>query len=117
MSELKMAPKAENKAFPVAEIFNMTQKVQYADGSVVSKIIIRNQRGNVTLFAFDKNEFLSEHTAPFDAIVQVLDGVGDIIIDGKSYELSAGESIIMPANVRHAVIAKEQFKMLLTMIK
>jgi quercetin dioxygenase-like cupin family protein len=117
MSEFKMAPKAENKAFPTSEKFSMTEKVQYAEGSVVSKIIIRNERGNVTLFAFDKDEFLSEHTAPFDAIVQVLDGVGEVIIDGKSFVLNVGESIIMPANVRHAVIAKEQFKMLLTMIK
>ena len=106
-----------NKAFPTAEKFSMTEKVQYAEGSVVSKIIIRNERGNVTLFAFDKGEFLSEHTAPYDAIVQVLDGVGEVIIDGQSFVLAVGESIIMPANVRHAVVATEQFKMLLTMIK
>ncbi|MDD3321269.1 MAG: cupin domain-containing protein [Paludibacter sp.] len=117
MSEFKMAPKAEKKSFPTAEKFNMIEKVQYAEGSVVSKIIIRNEKGNITLFAFDKGEFLSEHTAPFDAIVQVLDGVGEIIIDGKLHELKVGESIIMPANIRHAVIAKEQLKMLLTMIK
>jgi len=117
MSEFKMAPKAENKAFPTAEKFNMTDKVAYAEGSVVSKIIIRNDKGNITLFAFDKGEFLSEHTAPFDAIVQVLDGIGEVIIDGKTFELNVGESIIMPANVRHAVVAAEKFKMLLTMIK
>ena len=117
MSEFKMAPQAGNKAFPTAEKFSMTEKVQYAEGSVVSKIIIRNERGNVTLFAFDKGEFLSEHTAPYDAIVQVLDGVGEVIIDGQSFVLNVGESIIMPANVRHAVVAVEQFKMLLTMIK
>ena len=108
---------AGNKAFPTAEKFSMTEKVQYAEGSVVSKIIIRNERGKVTLFAFDKGEFLSEHTAPYDAIVQVLDGVGEVIIDGNSFVLNVGESIIMPANVRHAVVAVEQFKMLLTMIK
>jgi quercetin dioxygenase-like cupin family protein len=107
----------ENKAFPTAEKFSMTDKVAYAEGSVVSKIIIRNERGNVTLFAFDKGEFLSEHTAPYDAIVQVLDGKAEIIIDGRTFELNVGESIIMPANVRHAVVAIEQFKMLLTMIK
>ena len=107
----------ENKAFPIAEKFSMTEKVQYADGSVVSKIIIRNEKDNVTLFAFDKGEFLSEHTAPFDAIVQVLDGVGEVVIDGNSVQLNVGESIIMPANVRHAVNAPERFKMLLTMIK
>lgn len=117
MSQFQFAPKKENKAFPAAEKFNMTEKVSYAEGSVVSKIIIRNEKGNVTLFAFDKGEFLSEHTAPFDAIVQVLDGTGEVIIDGKTFELNVGESIIMPANIRHSVHATEQFKMLLTMIK
>jgi quercetin dioxygenase-like cupin family protein len=107
----------ENKAFPTAEKYSMTDKVAYAEGSVVSKIIIRNDKGNVTLFAFDKGEFLSEHTAPFDAIVQVLDGKGEVVIDGKSFELNIGESIIMPANIRHAVNAQDRFKMLLTMIK
>jgi quercetin dioxygenase-like cupin family protein len=117
MTDFKLAPKMENKAFPTAEKFSMTDKVAYAEGSVVSKIIIRNDKGNVTLFAFDKGEFLSEHTAPFDAIVQVLDGKGEVVIDGKVFQLNVGESIIMPANVRHAVVAIEQFKMLLTMIK
>jgi len=107
----------ENKAFPTAEKFSMTDSVAYAEGSVVSKIIIRNEKGNITLFAFDKGEFLSEHTAPFDAIVQVLDGKGEVVIDGKPIELNIGESIIMPANIRHAVNALERFKMLLTMIK
>lgn len=105
------------KSFPVGEVYNMTEKVAYAEGSVVSKIIIRNERGNVTLFAFDKGEFLSEHTAPYDAIAQILDGKGEVVIDGKSFELNVGESIIMPANVRHSVNATERFKMLLTMIK
>lgn len=117
MNEFKFQPKSENKAFPTAEKFRMTDKVAYAEGSVVSKIIIRNDKGNVTLFAFDKGEFLSEHTAPYDAIVQVLDGTGEVVIDGVSFELNVGESIIMPANIRHAVVATEQFKMLLTMIK
>lgn len=105
------------KSFPAAEKFILNDKVIYSEGSVVSKIIIRNEHGNVTLFAFDKGEFLSEHTAPFDAIVQVLDGVGEVVIDGKAFELQTGESIILPANVRHAVNALERFKMLLTMIK
>jgi len=95
----------------------MTDKVAYAEGSVVSKIIIRNDKGNVTLFAFDKGEFLSEHAAPFDAIVQILDGTGEVVIDGNPFQLIVGESIIMPANIRHAVNAPERFKMLLTMIK
>ncbi len=117
MSNFKLAPQPEKKSFPTAEKFSLTDKVSYADGSVVSKIIIRNEKGNITLFAFDKGEFLSEHTAPFDAIVQVLDGKGEVVIDGKVFELNVGESIIMPANVRHAVMAVEKFKMLLTMIK
>ncbi len=117
MSQFQFQSKMENKAFPTAEKFSMTEKVQYAEGSVVSKIIIRNEKGNVTLFAFDKGEFLSEHTAPFDAIVQILDGIGEVVIDGKPFELNVGDSIIMPANVRHAVNATERFKMLLTMIK
>ena len=117
MNQFKYQTGKDNKSFPIAEKFSMTDKVQYADGSVVSKIIIRNERGNVTLFAFDKAEFLSEHTAPFDAIMQVLDGVGEVIIDGSSFRLCAGESIIMPANVRHSVNAIERFKMLLIMIK
>ena len=95
----------------------MIDKVTYAEGSIVSKIIIRNDKGNVTLFAFDKGEFLSEHTAPFDAIAQVLDGKGEVVIDGKPFELNVGESIIMPANIPHAVTALEKFKMLLIMIK
>lgn len=117
MSEFKMAPKAQNNAFPTSVKFNLSEKVSYAEGSVVSKIIIRNEKGNITLFAFDKGEFLSEHTAPYDAIVQVLDGKGEVVIDGQSFELNVGDSIIMPANIRHSVNATEQFKMLLTMIK
>ncbi len=117
MKDMKFTPDMEKKSFPTAEKFSMTDKIAYAEGSVVSKIIIRNERGNITLFAFDKGEFLSEHTAPFDAIVQVLDGKGEVVIDGKPFVLTAGESIIMPANIRHAVNALEKFKMLLTMIK
>jgi quercetin dioxygenase-like cupin family protein len=104
-------------SFPVSEKFSMSDKIQYAEGSVVSKIIIRNEKGNITLFAFDQGEFLSEHTAPFDAIVQVIDGTGQVVINGQQYELQTGESIIMPANIPHAVHAPERFKMLLTMIK
>jgi quercetin dioxygenase-like cupin family protein len=105
------------KAFSTSEKFSLNDKVSYAEGSVISKIIIRNERGSITLFAFDKDEFLSEHTTPYDAIVQVLDGKGQVTIDGVNFDLSAGESIIMPANIRHAVYATERFKMLLSMIK
>ena len=107
----------EKKEFPKAEKFSFTNRVTYADDSIVSKILLRNDKGNVTLFAFDKGEMLSEHTAPFDAIVQVLDGSVEIEIDHKPHILVTGESIIMPANIPHAVIALEKFKMLLIMIK
>lgn len=117
MTDFKFAPKKENKGFPKAEKFRFIDSVSYADGSVVSKIILRNDKGNLTLFAFDKGEMLSEHTAPFDAMVEVFDGKGEVIIDGVSHILEAGECIIMPAGIRHAVVAVERFKMLLTMIK
>ena len=107
----------EKKEFPKAEKFSFTDSVTYADDSIVSKILLRNDKGNVTLFAFDKGEMLSEHTAPFDAIVQVLDGSVGIEIDHKPHILVTGESIIMPANIPHAVTALEKFKMLLIMIK
>ena len=107
----------EKKEFPKAEKFSFTDSVTYADDSIVSKILLRNDKGNVTLFAFDKGEMLSEHTAPFDAIVQVLDGSVEIEIDHKPHVLVTGESIIMPANIPHAVTALEKFKMLLIMIK
>jgi quercetin dioxygenase-like cupin family protein len=107
----------EKKEFPKAEKFSFTDSVTYADDSIVSKILLRNDKGNVTLFAFDKGEMLSEHTAPFDAIVQVLDGSVEVEIDHKPHVLVTGESIIMPANIPHAVTALEKFKMLLIMIK
>ena len=107
----------EKKEFPKAEKFGFTDSVTYADDSIVSKILLRNDKGNVTLFAFDKGEMLSEHTAPFDAIVQVLDGSVEVEIDHKPHILVTGESIIMPANIPHAVTALEKFKMLLIMIK
>jgi quercetin dioxygenase-like cupin family protein len=107
----------EKKEFPKAEKFSFIDSVTYADDSIVSKILLRNDKGNVTLFAFDKGEMLSEHTAPFDAIVQVLDGSVEVEIDHKPHILVTGESIIMPANIPHAVTALEKFKMLLIMIK
>jgi len=100
-----------------SQVYNLADEISYAEGSVVSKVVSKKETGNITLFAFDKGEGLSEHTAPFDAIIQVLDGAAVITIDGKENEMKAGETIIMPANVPHAVYAKEQFKMLLTMIK
>jgi len=91
--------------------------VEYAPDSVVSKMLIKKAAGNLTLFAFDEGQSLSEHTAPFDAAVLILEGTAEILIAGKSYILNEGDFITMPANVPHDVKAAEKFKMLLFMIK
>ena len=91
--------------------------VTYADDSIVSKTLIDKPIGTITLFAFDKGQRLSEHTAPFDAVVQVVDGQGVVTIDGADHTVDAGAIVIMPANVPHAVRAEKKFKMLLTMIR
>ena len=101
---------------PKSEVLSMAELVSYQDGSVVSRQITRAEAGNVTLFAFDRDQELSEHTAPFDALVHVLEGEAEIKISGKPFHLKAGEAIIMPANEPHAVKASTRFKMLLTMI-
>ncbi len=99
------------------EVNCMKAMLEYQEGSVVSRTIIEKKTGTVTLFAFDQGEGLSEHTAPFDAMVHVLDGEVEITISGKPFQLRAGEMIIMPADQPHALKAKTQFKMLLIMIK
>lgn len=91
--------------------------IKYADGSIVSKTIVEKKTGTITLFAFDEAQNLSEHTAPFDALVLIVDGECEVVIDKKSYILRSGQMIIMPANIPHAVNAKKKFKMLLIMIK
>lgn len=100
-----------------SEKFNLSGAVDYASGSVVSKTIEKKDSGNITLFAFDKDQGLSEHSAPFNAMVNIIDGKAEITIDKKPYILEKGESIIMPANIPHALKAIEKFKMLLVMIK
>ncbi len=102
---------------PKAEILNLPDMVSYQTGSVVSRQITKADAGNVTLFAFDAGQELSEHTAPFDALVHVVEGEAEIIISGKPFHLKAGEAILMPADEPHAVKATTQFKMLLTMIR
>ena len=97
--------------------FNLEQFIDYADGSVVSKTLIKKEIGNITLFAFDKGQGLSEHTAPFDAVVYILDGKAEITIGGRPQNVSAGEMLIMPTNIAHALQAKAPFKMLLVMIR
>ena len=108
--------KAEN-AFEKGSPFNLDDAVAYADDSVVSKTLLKKDSGNVTLFSFDRGQGLSEHTAPFDAMVQVIDGKAEVRIGGRAQTVSAGEMIVMPAHVPHALQAKERFKMLLVMIK
>jgi len=117
MATFQFAPQKENKGFPKGEKFSFIDSVSYAEGSIVSKILVRNDKGNVTMFAFDQGESLSEHTTPYDALVQVFDGEAEIIINGVSHLIKAGESILMPAQIPHAVMATQQMKMLLTMIK
>jgi len=107
----------ETNEFERGKEFIQTDVVEYATGAVVSRTIIKKQTGTVTVFAFDKGEGLSEHTAPFDAMVQVIDGTAEILIDRKPHLLTAGQSIIMPANIPHALHATERFKMVLIMIK
>ncbi|MHC1702321.1 MAG: cupin domain-containing protein [Tenuifilaceae bacterium] len=103
--------------FPKGKQFRFNNEVEYSSGGIVSKNVLKRPQGNISVFAFDKGEGLSEHTAPFDAMVQVLEGKVKISIGGEPHELEAGETIIMPANISHALLATERFKMLLTMIK
>jgi len=97
--------------------FIFADSISYQADGIVSKRIIQKEKGNITLFAFDTGQKLSEHTAPFDALVQVMQGSAEIVIGGNPNQLTAGQSIIMPAHVPHAVNAKERFIMLLTMIR
>jgi len=101
----------------IGTAFDLTGSVAYQSDAVVSKTLIKKDTGTVTVFAFDKGQGLSEHTAPFDAMVMVVDGVASVIIDGVDHTLQAGEMVIMPANHPHALKAPERFKMLLVMIK
>jgi quercetin dioxygenase-like cupin family protein len=107
----------DTNQFERSKVFSFNESVDYSDGGIVSKTVLKKQTGNISLFSFAKGEALSEHTAPFDAMIQVVDGKGEVIIGGKSYILETGQCIIMPANITHAVNAVEKFKMVLTMIK
>jgi quercetin dioxygenase-like cupin family protein len=101
----------------VAQAVRLVGLVDYQDGSVVSRTIIDKKSGTVTLFAFDEGQGLSEHTAPFDALVYLLDGEAEVVISGKTLRLKEGEMVIMPANQPHALKAVKKFKMILTMIR
>ncbi|MBR1773998.1 MAG: cupin domain-containing protein [Bacteroidales bacterium] len=99
------------------KIFRPAGIIDYAMGGIVSKELTHSEKGSITLFAFDKEQALSEHSAPFDAIVQVIEGKVALTIDKEKYVLSQGEMIVMPANHPHSVTAEEKFKMMLTMIR
>jgi len=105
------------KGLPGAQAARAAELVSYQDGAIVSREIVKKPTGSVTVFAFDMGQGLSEHTAPFDALVQVLEGEVEIAISGKPHFLQGGELILMPANQPHALKALNRFKMILTMIR
>jgi|SRR5450759_4405067 len=102
---------------PAGEVLDLSSLVAYQEGSIVSRTLAKRNGGTVTLFAFEAEQALSEHTAPFDAIVQVLDGDAELTIGGKKVFPRVGQAVLMPANVPHAVYAVRRFKMLLTMVR
>jgi quercetin dioxygenase-like cupin family protein len=99
------------------KVLRLKDLVNYSDGTVASRMIISRKAGNITLFSFDENEGLSEHTAPYDAVVTILDGECEVWIAGQTHRMKEGETIIFPANVAHALSAITKFKMSLTMIR
>ena len=100
-----------------AEAFPLAALVNYQDGAVVSRVVLKREKGNVTIFAFDEGQGLSEHTSPFDALVQAVEGDAEITVAAQPIELRAGEVLLLPADKPHAVKATTRFKMLLTMIR
>ena len=114
-----MQPEApsEPKRLSGGEVAKAAELVNYQDGSAVSRQIVKKSTGNVTIFAFDEGQGLSEHTAPFDALVHVLEGEAEITIAGQPHCLHCGEMILMPAKQPHALKALKRFKMILTMIR
>ena len=107
----------EKRAELQGKVLRLPDLVSYQDGTVASRMIINNPSGSITLFSFDEDEGLSEHTAPYDAVVTILDGECEVWIEGETYQMGPGETIIFPANVPHALSAITRFKMSLTMIR
>jgi quercetin dioxygenase-like cupin family protein len=107
----------EKQSFESAKVYSLKESISVAEGGVVSKQFIKNKGGNITFFAFDKGQGLSEHTAPFDAVVQIIEGTAEVSIEGKKSEVNEGEIINMPANIPHALHAVKAFKMCLIMLK
>jgi quercetin dioxygenase-like cupin family protein len=99
------------------KVLTLKDIVSYQDGTVASRMIVNNKAGSITVFSFDENEGLSEHTAPYDAVVTILDGECEVWVAGTTLQMKAGQTIIFPANVPHALSAITKFKMTLTMIR
>ena len=114
---MKLEAPSNPKGLTGAQTTSAAELVNYQDGAIVSREIIKKPTGSVTIFAFDEGRGLSEHTAPFDALVQVVEGEAEIMISGQPHRLQAGEMILMPAGQPHALKALKRFKMVLTMIR
>ena len=109
---------AQSKAeMPIAEVVRLIDLVNYQEGAVVSRTVVKRTMGTVTVFAFDEGQGLSEHTAAFDAVAHLLEGEAEITVSGKPLRTTAGEAVLMPANQPHSLRALSRFKMLLTMIR
>jgi quercetin dioxygenase-like cupin family protein len=105
------------RELPIAEVVRLIVLVNYQEGSVVSRTLVNLTTGTITLFAFDEGQSLSEHTAPFDAVVHLLEGEAEIVVSGRPLRTTAGEAVLMPAHQPHSLKALSRFKMLLTMIR
>ncbi len=112
-----MGMEKNTSGLPPSTAVDLKEMVDYSEGSIVSRALIQSKVGTLTLFAFDKGQELSEHSAPFDALVQVLDGQAEIIIGGESIMTGAGQTVLMPKDIPHVVKAPDRFKMFLTMIR
>ena len=114
---MKKDSSVESRGLAAATVVKVRDLLNYQDGAVVSREIIKKPECNVTLFAFDEGQSLTEHTSPFDALVQILEGAAEITIAGQSHLVQEGELIIMPAHQPHALLALKRYKMILTMIR
>ncbi|KAF5420257.1 MAG: Cupin domain protein [Candidatus Methanocomedens sp.] len=114
MKDINLEPRT---SIPASKPIGLADSIEYSTDSVVSRTLIENKAGTITLFAFDAGQGLSEHSAPFDAVVQVLDGEAELTIGGETVNATSGQMVVMPANVPHAVQARQRFKMLLTMLR
>jgi len=114
---MSTSPRIAHNQMPEAEVVRLGDLVNYQPGAVVSRTLVKRPSGTITAFAFDEGQGLSEHTAAFDALVQIIEGKAEITIAGKPFALQSGEAILLPANQAHALTALKPFKMLLTMLR